>query len=165
VSTVSANHKHFLSVLGSSIAPVLLIAGHFVKKGWLATIPGIKSAPSARVWKDYADNGDLFVRGPLHSVSQRIEVKRRSINFTGEHDWPYGDKFIVCSKQSFDRAERKPEAYYILNRDMTHVAIVRVDSFPSWTVEKRKDSRRNSGLEEFYFCPIDLVKWKRLDEI
>jgi len=92
-------------------------------------------------------------------VHQRVEVKQLSANFTGAKDWPFGCKFIVCAKHAFDRARPKPYALVILSASGEHAAVVFASDARSWTVETRCDRRYESVTQEFYFSPMELVRF------
>jgi len=101
---------------------------------------------------EHIDGGDLF-------INMRIEVKTLGINFTSNKDWKFGDKFIVCAKHSFDIAKPKPYAYIIQSADLKYMAVVAASTSSEWYVEKRTDSRYVDYTQDFYLCPIDLVKF------
>lgn len=149
------NHKKFLTHLDDSQSAVWLVAEWLNNRGYDVTINATKKAPSHDDWKNYADNGDL-------EIKQRIEVKHLSAEFTCMDDWPFGNKFIVCAKHAFDRAKPKPYAYIILNNKKTHMALVMGATSNSWFSEIRKDSRYNQVDQEFYFCPINEVKFTKI---
>jgi hypothetical protein len=152
---VDTNHSLFLKFLDESHAAVWRVAGWLKERGFPVVVMPITKAKTRSEWQDHSDSGDLYIQ-------QRVEVKRLTANFTGQHDWPFGDKFIVCSRHSFDRAKPKPYAYVILNSDMTHAAIVKTDTRDKWTVSTRTDSRFVDHTQEFYFCPLDNIKWETL---
>ena len=120
--------------------------------GYPVSIPPTFVAPSHEEREEYADDGDLY-------VGQRVEVKRLGVEFTGRADWPFGSKFIVCAKHSFDRAKPKPYRYYYLNKSETHAAIVMGSSHKSWYCETKKDSRYEDMVQDCYMCPMHLVKF------
>jgi hypothetical protein len=100
----------------------------------------------------HVDNGDLY-------INMRVEVKTLGITFTNRADWKFGDKFIVCAKHSFDNAKPKPYAYIIQSADLKHIAVVNSSTCKQWYTEARKDSRYEDVTQDFYLCPIDLVKF------
>ena len=126
--------------------------------GYPVSVPPTFVAPSHEEWEEYADDGDLY-------VGQRVEVKKLGVEFTGRADWPFGSKFIVCAKHSFDRAKPKPYRYYYLNKSETHAAIVMGSSHKSWYCETKKDSRYEDMVQDCYMCPIHLVKFISLSII
>lgn len=151
-----SDHDRFISHLSVSYDAVWAAAR------WLSNL-GYSVNISPSVVKDVGDdfirgidNGDLY-------ISQRVEVKHRSLDFTGAHDWPFGDKIIVCAKHSFDLACPKPYLYLMLNRDKTHIAIIKSETSNFWTVEKVKDKRYENVKQECYFCHLKYVKFRKLE--
>ena len=120
----------------------------------------MEKASSHKDWKSCRDDGDLEVY--KNNNKYRVEVKGLSADFTCAEDWKYGNKFIVCAKHSYDQAKTKPYAYMILNKNRTHVAIVKTTTKNDWYVEYRKDSRYNDFGQECYFCPLDKIEWRKL---
>jgi hypothetical protein len=150
--TDHADHLTFLKHLDASHDAVWCAARWLQNKGHHVVVTPTTKSKTHGEWKQHADSGDLYLQ-------QRIEVKKRGIDFTGAGDWPHGDKFIVCSRHSYDLARPKPYAWIILNKAKTHAAIVKAESRTRWVVEKRTDSRYQNYTQEFYFCPLDCVTW------
>jgi hypothetical protein len=150
------NHKSFLSHLDQSSEAVFITALYLYNKGLDVRINAIKKAPSHNDWKTHVDNGDIFIY--KNDKEYRIEVKGLSCDFTSGLDWKFKD-FIVCSKNSFDYAKTTPFAYFILNKNRTHLAIVKTDTRDSWEIVSRKDSRYKDISQEFYTCPLDKIEW------
>ncbi len=118
----------------------------------------VNAAPKAEKrseWKNYADQGDI-------EISQRVEIKQLSAQFTGPDDWPFKPKFIVCAKHSWDRSVPKPYAYIVLSKDGMNAGIVMGHTNSEWTVEERTDTRYKNVKQEFYFCPMEHIKWVKL---
>lgn len=132
-------HKH----LDASQDAVWTAARWLQSIGKQVVVMPTSKTPTHAEWKQHADSGDLYVQ-------QRIEIKRRGVDFTGPNDWPHGDTFFVCAKHSWDRAKPKPHAYMIFNNAMTHVAIVLGDSRPKWSVVNREDKRYVGYRQDFY---------------
>lgn len=156
MATVNLTHEKFIEHLESSQATVWNVAMWLQSIGYAVTVNPMQKAPNHENWKDYADKGDIVIQ-------QRVEVKQISRVFSGLADWPFGKKFIVCAKHSFDRAKPKPFAYIIVSADGMSYALVSASTAERWTVEKRGDTRYGEGYsQEFYLCPLELVKWGRL---
>ena len=151
------NHSKFLSHLEDSKLGVIRVASWLNDLGYSVSIPPVQKAESHAEWKKYADGGDLF-------LSQRVEVKRLSCDFSSSEDWPFKNDFIVCAKHSFDNSNPKPYAYVILNNEMTYAAIVNSSSSKRWEVKVRKDSRYDNVMQEFYFAKLDDVMFKRISK-
>lgn len=154
----SGNHDRFLSHLELSKEAVWQVAKMLSDRGYNVTIPSAAKAAKHEEWKQYADNGDLY-------VSQRVEVKQLSADFTGAADWPFGTKFIVCAKHAFDRATPKPFAYLIISRSGKHAAAVFCSDASKWAVESRTDKRYAGVSQEFYFAPMETVRFFAMPRI
>lgn len=155
------NHKKFLDHLDNSTEAVFIVALYLHKKGLDVKIKAVQKANSHKEWKQYKDDGDIFVY--KNGKPYRIEVKGLSCDFTSDKDWKFKD-FIVCAKHSYDNAEPVPFSYMMLNKDKTHMAIVKTKTYPSWGVVKRKDSRYKDVTQEFYTCPINNVEWIKINK-
>lgn len=149
------NHKKFLKHLDDSADTVFTCAKYFYNKGIPVEISPMTKAKNHGEWKSHADNGDLL-------ISQRIEVKGLSHDFTCADDWKFGKEFIICAKHSWDLANPKPYAYMICNRERTHVAIVYGRTKDKWTTKTVQDSRYNEYTQECYLCPLEYIIWEKL---
>tara|TARA_R110000823_G_scaffold309207_1_gene433256 strand:+ start:83 stop:598 length:516 start_codon:yes stop_codon:yes gene_type:complete len=146
------NHSKFLSHLDESQSSVWLVAQMLSSRGYDVRIPPTVKAKQKSDWKSCADGGDLF-------ISQRVEVKRLGVNFSSRDDWPFGSKFIVCAKHSFDLATPKPFAYVILSNDTRFASCVFASDSTNWIVERRTDSRYSDVSQDFYFSKLDSVRF------
>lgn len=148
---METNHEKFLKHLEESREAVSFVAD-WLRGFGLEVKPGESSvAKEAKDWKDHVDSGDLFVK-------QRVEVKKLSRCFTTRH-WPFGCKFMVCAKHSYDNAVPKPHMYVIVSDDYGCIAIAKSSEQSSWFVEKRKDSRYQGIVQDYYFAPLECVKF------
>lgn len=152
------NHQRFLQHLSESGGAVWEVAMMLQDRGYFVSVAPTSKAARHEDWKQHADQGDLF-------ISQRVEVKRLGVDFTGQEDWPFGDKFIVCAKHSFDRAFPRPYAYVILSSSGQYAATVFTSDCDKWTVEQRTDKRYENVSQEFYFCPFHLVRFFRMPSV
>lgn len=155
------NHNLFLAHLEASEKPRKRVAQLFRESGFTVRQSKLRKAPRHADWRGFVDHGDLFVS--LDGTRWlRIEIKHLSRYFTDIENWPFPD-FIVCAKHSFDEAAPKPHAYLILNRRMTHAAIVFGSQRREWTITRRNDSRYSNIQQEFYVCEPSQVKaWVEL---
>ncbi len=144
--------KKFVQHLSESHEGVISAANWLNSLGYSVTIPPTSVAESYETRMNHVDKGDLY-------INMRVEVKRLGVTFTSKADWPFGEKFIVCAKHSFDNAKPKPYAYIIQSQDLQHIAVVNSATCKQWYSEKRKDSRYEDVTQDFYLCPIDLVKF------
>ena len=152
---MTQNHTKFLKHLKESKPAVWAIAQWLSERGYPVKVNPSPIADEHKNWKSYVDNGDI-------EITQRVEIKEISQTFTSAKDWPIKDKFIVCAKHSFDRATPKPFAYIILSKDRNHAAIVMGSTYEYWYIEKRQDSRYENVSQEFYFCPLEHIKFVRI---
>jgi len=140
------NHRRFLNHLKESVTGVNVVArwlegrGHNVRVAPQSTLSG-----EHKDWKENADDGDIFIIKEF-----RVEAKRLGYDFTSLNDWPHGDKFIVCAKHSFDRADPKPRFYVYLNRAMTHLAVLETKTYSDWWVERKPDKRYINHDQDCY---------------
>jgi hypothetical protein len=149
--------ERFRQHLEDSKFGVQVIADWFTMNGYAVRLPPVRVCKNHAEWKAFADDGDLF-------IESRIEVKHLGVDFTCREDWPFGEKFIVCAKHSWDRAQPKPQAYYVLNKQASHLAIVLGRTSNEWFVEERRDSRYDDVEQSFYFCPLDKVIFKNIHQ-
>ena len=156
------NHQRFLLHLDRSQDALFVVARHLYRQGNSLKMDGVRKRPKSADPKDFADNGDIYIQPENEFDWQRIEVKGLSVDFTNANDWPYKSKFLVCAKHSYDDAEPKPNRYYILNKAKTHAAIVDGKTSILWTVESRADSRYINLKQDFYLCPMEIIKWQKL---
>lgn len=148
---MTSNHEKFLSHLRDSFEGVFVAVRWLNKLGYDVTVKSSTEAKSHSDWKDHADGGDIF-------ISQRIEVKKLGVSFTKER-WPFGENFIVCAKHAYDLAKPKPYAYLYLSADRKFAAILKGATRPRWSVQSRTDSRYENVEQEFYFAPLDCVRF------
>jgi hypothetical protein len=102
---------------------------------------------------EYADDGDL-------EIIQRVEVKRRRLDFQDAASFPYSSIIVdVC--HTFDNAKQKPYKYILFNQAMDAACIVDVAATRwQWTREERIDKGRRRS---FYLCAVDACKFARID--
>jgi len=153
----SENHKRFLKHLKESEPTRWMVARWLTSRGYSVQLQGMKEAPTAERWKEFADEGDLY-------VTMRVETKQLTCDFTCREDWPFRKDFIVCARHSFDLAQPKPYAYVILNRAGTHAAFVLTSGWKQWRVGTRTDSRYEKVAQEFYFAPLESIVFAALEQ-
>jgi len=149
------DHQRFKKHLEDSKDGVWQVARWLTELGYPTQVNPTTVTPSYEERLNFVDGGDIY-------ISQRIEVKALSASFTCADDWVFGDKFIVCAKHSFDNAKPKPFMYVYLNKERTHVAIVKSDTRSQWYVEQRKDARYDEMTQDFYFAPMTCVKFTKV---
>ena len=148
----------FKKLVKPSHAAVSLVASYLSYNGLTVQIGGLHVAPSQDLVEDYLDGGDLRICVP-------VEVKHLSRDFTCLEDWPFGDKFIVDAKDSYDRKKEQPARYIVVSKSMTHCAIVSVHATrPHWYAEPR--SHQHYGTTKlYYFCPLKMVKFGAMEDL
>ena len=108
-------------------------------------------------WEDrykFNDKGDITVN------NHRVEVKGRSSEFE-MGKWPFKNA-LICSKFSFDRAEPKPDYYFLVNKSLTVAAIVDVKkTMNQWAVVNQTDPTRGETYEA-YVMNAELLQWREL---
>jgi hypothetical protein len=141
----------FQDRLKGSVHAVFVVAKWLHRKGYDVRIPAETGV---------IDLGDIFANKPDTPV-KRIEVKGRNVVFTNASDWPYED-MLVSNEAAVNRALADDPHYVILNAAMTHAALILPDTKQHWKVIKKWAS--NTCKEEsFYACPIEHVKFIRID--
>jgi hypothetical protein len=126
--------------------------------GATVTVNKQRKAPTREEAYKFRDIGDLIING------NRSEAKNVSVLFTGPDDWPYTPHFMVCSVSSFDGAKEKPKCFFYVSGDWTHLAqIVVAKSQHLWKKAFRYDHRFHEEQEN-YFCPMNLIAWKKVPE-
>jgi hypothetical protein len=154
---MSEQHNKFLTRLDKSRAAVFRVAEWISCKGFSVTIPSISFAPDASKHMEHIDDGDIFITRAGREKVERVEVKHVDIDFDCRADWPYPVMFI-SSKDVVDRADPKPLFYIVVNKEMTHGAIIYYSSKDAWTVETRR--MKNTGnMETKYAIDPDLPKF------
>jgi hypothetical protein len=152
------NHERFLQHLADSQQAVLRVAEWLTRKGHTVRLPGVRRAPTTADWADFADHGDLL-------LERRLEVKHLSAEFTCAADWPFPN-VIVCARHAWQRACPKPSAILMLNRPMTHLGVVKRETFPQWWTSAIADKRYAFGYtQEFFVCPVACVEFSALDDV
>lgn len=149
------NHQKFLTHLRESVDGVFFAAKWLHSFGYDVTVKPSTEAKTHSEWKQHADGGDIF-------ISQRIEVKQLGCEFSESH-WPFGSDFIVCAKHSYDRSNPKPFAYIYVSANQKCVAVLKSDTSEHWEVRSRKDRRYQNIEQQFYFAPIDMVRFYSME--
>ena len=132
----------------SAVGIYLLLQGNTVR---------INPKTLRKDWKDrfkHNDKGDLIVN------NHRVEVKGLSLEFE-MNQWPFRNA-LICSKFSFDRAEPRPDYYFLVNKSLTVAAIVDVKkTMNQWGVINQRDPARGETYEAYVMNP-ELLQWREL---
>jgi hypothetical protein len=145
------SREEFQTALKKSWGAVFVVAKWLHKNGHDVSIP---------ISRDVPDSGDIFANKPDQPV-KRIEVKGRNVSFTCALDWPYED-MLVSNEAAVKRAWDDDPHYVILNAEMTHAALILPETKQHWKVIKKWASNTRM-VESFYTCPIERVKFIRID--
>jgi hypothetical protein len=161
---MSEQHNKFLERLRSSSDAVFAVALWFFHRGYSVHIPKVDYASDASQFEDYVDDGDLYVT-KVHGNRQRIEVKgKKGLNFTGSHDWPKGfNGMFMSNVAAYERADPKPDAYFIVSADLRYAAILHAKTKPFWTIRSVLCS--NTGnYEDIYSAPVEKAVFIKLGD-
>lgn len=159
-----ANRVKFLQHLDQSDEAVWKVAHWLHGAGRYVSICPVSKTPNWEERMKHADNGDLYVSKSFDALRvspSRVEVKRRGVDFTGAHDFPYTD-FFVCACHAWERATPKPAAIVILNKQMTHAGIVAGNTQQHWKVTRKCDGRYQQYSQDFYSVALQWVKFVAL---
>jgi len=128
----------------SSRAAVFKVAEFLNReKNCTVTVPQMQLAPDPTYASEYRDDGDITVNG-----DHIVEVKHRSLSFTSAATYRYDD-IIIANVESADRHDAY--AYFIVNKPMTHAAIVYGKTKPKWYKRTVREIERGT-TEEKYLC-------------
>jgi hypothetical protein len=159
------DHKRFQGELELSHISVRRMAAWFQDRGYHVWIPPHTVAPTHAEALEHSDGGDLFVNGELY------EIKRLTVewNYVGhgsdlqDGDWPF-PSFIVDDAGTYDRKDREPRYYYVLNWSMTHAAIVDMPNVRGW--RRGRVWNRKAGftphLQDVYLCYLTCLEFIKL---
>ena len=151
---MTSNHNRFLEKLERSEQYIWLVSRWFHKSGYSVSIPVAPKALRPQDWKKYSDQGDLYIQ-------LRVEVKAPEIVFTGKDDWPHKE-FFICNKYQYDRAEPKPQMFFIMSLDGRYAGMVNNETTDQWYEKEIIDDYGRKKI--VYCCPLDLVKWIQITE-
>jgi hypothetical protein len=141
--------------LEESKLAVSVAAKWLSSKGYPVVVRPTFVRPDASKMSDFSDDGDI-------EIIQRVEVKRRqSLTFSSKEDFPY-QTLIVDVAHAYDNARPKPYMYMIFNKEMTDCLLVECRTFHKWIKTTKYDRHRNRD-RTFYECPIELVKWVKVE--
>lgn len=146
----------FVQDLLDSQSHVIRVGNWLEMCGYEVEIADIKVRDDVRNMAKFADNGDLFVSG------NRLEAKQRMLDFTSREDFPY-PTIIVDVAHTWDKADQKPLAYILTNKETSCALVVLGSTFEHWKKVNKWD-RQKKRHRTFYECPIDRTLFYKLDE-
>jgi hypothetical protein len=103
----------------------------------------------------FHDEHDLEVAGKI------VEVKSRSVDFTGAHDFPYPTAFVYRTG-GWENKRRKPAAIVLVSQNRGGFAVVRVSDFPHWQRRQVFDREMRFQYEAFEIEARRLVQFEEL---
>lgn len=159
VSDRAKSHAKFLNALQESQKSVRMVGSWLESRGHHVVVQEPSFAPTWDDWREHIDSHDILLIEP-NGQQRTLEVKRRGVWFTSRADFPYPD-MTVDEKRKFDQKSPQPYAYFMLNKPMTHIAIVMCNTRPQWSVR----SLRHQWLDrsdEYYVCPLTLAAFAPL---
>lgn len=148
------NSDKFVSHLKASEDARWLVARWLSGRGHTVTLKPLSIRPTSADHAEYADDGDI------QTELGRFEVKRLGVDFTGAADWPFKD-YIVCGKNSWDRADPKPYVFITLSNNMKFAGVLMPDP-KAWVVKTIIDSRYRLYSQEFYLTDVSQVKFLKV---
>jgi hypothetical protein len=151
------DHERVMTHIKESQSSVWKIAQWFTNKGYPTLINPTQYAKTYEDRLNAIDSGDLY-------ISMRVEVKQLGTTFTGKDDWKYKTKAIVCAKHSFDKAFPKPFMYVLISANKVNAMFIKADTRQHWCVEEYTDSRYENMTQLFYVCPIEHIRFGRIDD-
>lgn len=119
---------------------------------YTVTVPALRIAQDVSQYREFQDEGDII----LHRDDQDniVEVKHQSWEWT-EHShipWP---EIIVCAKRSYDRHKKKPAAYFLVNKQLSHSLVIPTSTYSSWTVKDIHDKQKNWIQKMYMIVPAN----------
>jgi len=157
-----ATHAEFTENFDLSRDGVKRIGMYLESHRYEVVYPKQRKAPHQSQWREYSDDGDLFVT-PYGDVSDlRIEVRYIQSHFTGEHDWPFSPKFIANNVGSWARAGRKPEWIFYPNKALTHTALLSVERSRHDWWSKPLTYGRHGHIHDVFYVPMKHLTWFEL---
>ncbi len=151
MSDLERDDPTFAADLRESQHTVWRVAQWLSDKGFDVAVRAVRVRPSVEDLADYGDDGDI-------EVIERVEVKRRDLDFTCAADYPF-PTVIVDPARAYDRARIKPKCHVLVNRAGTVAALVHRSSFAHWKKVTRFDRTKNREREN-YECPLEFVTFE-----
>lgn len=139
--------EQFLAALQQSHGHVAAVASWMSGLKFDVLIRPVVARPSFDVRNEFIDSGDIEIR-------QRVEVKKRGIDFTSASDYPY-QTVIVDEQYKVDRIPISHlYGYVVVNKAGTHVCCISKHTKPHWLLSTKFD-RKDGQDRTFYECPVE----------
>lgn len=151
-------HADFLEKVESSKRYVEMAANWLRSFGYEVRFLPNYVKPTYAETQKISDENDLEIQLP-GDEAQRVEVKRLTTQFTGAHDWPYGEEVYGPAKRHWDNLKIKPAFLLTFSYDTRTVMYIDSKTEPHWWVKNVADMRRGGIRQETYVCPKKFVKF------
>ncbi len=141
----------------------------FARMGYGVSMPAMRTRPegcSAAVRATYSDTYDLIIDGKTPGQHWVIEVKSRTLNFSGDpKEYPY-DTAFVCARRSYRQAEAgtraMPYAWIIVSQKTGAKLCVLESTRPLWTDVTCYDRARGTRDTFLAVRREDMLTWDEL---
>jgi hypothetical protein len=137
----------FAKVLMASDPAVRKVGRYFDEIGYQVIIHELKLAPSFKERKQYSDGGrdlEISINGETWEV---VNAKWRDLQFTCADDFPFDTCFL-----GKDINTANVDFFALVNKPMTHFALISKNTKPYWIQTKVKHQWRDY-MESIYECP------------
>lgn len=156
-----AEERRFRQAIIDSHDAVWAVARYIHSRGgWEVKIAPLAIRPSFEDRRLHGDNGDIHVRFAGVEEWTRIEVKRRSFDFTGPEDFPYPTFYL--ERRNRMGTHGPADTYFVVSQSLTHAGIIKGATFDSWLGPTTFFDRARGHEANCYEVPNALVRFVRL---
>jgi len=153
IASDNREERRFRAALARSNIPIYVVADHYRSLGHRVELPPVQLRPHFEKRAGYGDEYELLI-----DRRWKIELKERSLAFTGANDFPYETIFV-------DRVEKADSVivhgYISVSESLTHLALVKTsETRKFWEIVNTFDVTKGYSLR-VYTCPIALVCFTR----
>ena len=151
----------FRGNLTHSREAALVVADYFRRLGYEVDVPRTKIRPTFEERAAYGDEGvDVWICRPDSMIRSKVEVKGRSLDFSGADDYPFATVNVdrVVKVATYGLAV----LYVSTNSALTHGCFILGRTSPHWLIEEGTDPRRGYSPYPIYRCPIGLCHFRDL---
>ena len=153
-------HERFLKRLDGSRPAMFRVAEWLHKKGYDVGIPAIRYSKFEDKIEDFVDSGDVFAK--KDNKKYRFEIKHSGYEFTSAEDWKF-KTMLVSNKAAVERENGKAEAFVIVSKSMTHLAIIWRQTRKHWFPD-RKFATNTQKWEDFYSVKKEYVDFRNMSD-
>lgn len=140
---------------------VYVVTSFLRHKGFSVTLPPITVRKRGESVRAHTDSFDL--EAEQHGQRFLVEVKRRGVEFTGAHDFPYRE-VIIDAAAHYDTLQRRPRWYFLLNSPCDVALVARGDNPTLWQ-RKRIHSNKRGRERDYYLAPIELFETRAMETL